>query len=169
MKNPSIALLATAALITLHSTPSWSEPTLQTTQSGSQEEIIRLEKNINKNYRDIKSINDLGVVQLKLGHYDKAITQFQKALEIDPPYTLGPLFSGNIYTDAEVYQDKIKEFQSLLHLRHGKVGDQNGNFPLPDNFFCTVGICCQQGGKDVSVPGQMIFYHAKENRIIINN
>ena len=84
MKNPSIALLATAALITLHSTPSWSEPTLQTTQSGSQEEIIRLEKNINKNYRDIKSINDLGVVQLKLGHYDEAITQFKKAQKINP-------------------------------------------------------------------------------------
>ena len=116
MKNPSIALLATAALITLHSTPSWSEPTLQTTQSGSQEEIIRLEKNINKNYRDIKSINDLGVVQLKLGHYDEAITQFKKALEIDPPYTLGPLFSGNIYTDAEVYQDKIKEFQKVIKM-----------------------------------------------------
>jgi tetratricopeptide (TPR) repeat protein len=116
MKNPSIALLATAALITLHSTPSWSEPTLQTTQSGSQEEIIRLEKNINKNYRDIKSLNDLGIVHLKLGQYDEAIIQFKKALEIDPPYTLGPLFSGNIYTDAEVYQDKIKEFQKVIKM-----------------------------------------------------
>ena len=114
MKNPSKVLLATAALITIHSTPGWSEPILQATQSGTQGEIIRLEKNINKNYRDIKSINDLGVVQLKLGHYDEAITQFKKALEIDPPYTLGPLFSGNIYTAAEVYQDKIKEFQAVI-------------------------------------------------------
>ena len=116
MKNPSKALLATAALITLHSTPSWSEPTLQATQSGSQEEISRLERNIEKNYRDIKSINDLGVVQLKLGHYGEAITQFKKALEIDPLYTLGPVFSGNIYTDAENYQDKIKEFQKVIEM-----------------------------------------------------
>ena len=116
MKNPSKALLVTAALITLHSTPSWSEPTLQATQSGSQEEISRLENNIEKNYRDIKSVNDLGVVQLKLGHYDEAITQFKKALEIDPLYTLGPVLSGNIYTDAENYQDKIKEFQKVIEM-----------------------------------------------------
>ena len=116
MKNPSKVLLATAALITLHSTPSWSEPTLQATQSGNQEEISRLERNIEKNYRDIKSINDLGVVQLKLGHYGEAITQFKKALEIDPLYTLGPVLSGNIYTDAENYQDKIKEFQKVIEM-----------------------------------------------------
>ena len=116
MKNPSKVLLATAALITLHSTPSWSGPTLQATQSGIQEEISRLENNIEKNYRDIKSVNDLGVVQLKLGHYDEAITQFKKALEIDPLYTLGPVLSGNIYTDAENYQDKIKEFQEVIEM-----------------------------------------------------
>jgi tetratricopeptide (TPR) repeat protein len=116
MKNPSKVILATAAFLTFHSMPSWSEPTLQATQSGSQEEISRLEKNIEKNYRDIKSINDLGVVQLKLGHYDEAITQFKKALEIDPLYTLGPVLSGNIYTDAENYQDKIKEFQKVIEM-----------------------------------------------------
>ena len=33
MKNPSKVLLATAALITLHSTAGWSEPILQITQS----------------------------------------------------------------------------------------------------------------------------------------
>ncbi len=114
MKKPSNVLLATAALITLHSTPSWSETNLKTTQSGTQDEISRLEKNIENNYRDIKSINDLGVVQLKLGHYDEAIIQFKRALEIVPSYTLGPVFSGNIYTDAEVYQDKIKEFQEVI-------------------------------------------------------
>ena len=70
MKHPSKVLLATAALITLYSTPSWSEPISQTIQSGTQEEISRLEKNIEKNYRDIKSIDDPGVVQLKLGHYE---------------------------------------------------------------------------------------------------
>jgi tetratricopeptide (TPR) repeat protein len=75
-----------------------------------------LERNIEKNYRDIKSINDLGVVQLKLGHYGEAITQFKKALKIDPLYTLGPVFSGNIYTDAENYQDKIKEFQKVIEM-----------------------------------------------------
>ena len=114
MKNPSKVLLATAAFITLHSTPSWSVPNLQVAQSGTQDEISRLEKNIEKNYRDIKSINDLGVVHLKLGQYDEAIIQFKKALEIDPPYTVGPIFFGNIYTDAENYQDKIKEFQEVI-------------------------------------------------------
>ena len=84
MKNPSKVLLATAALITIHSTPGLSEPILQATQSGTQGEISRLEKNIKKNYRDIKSINDLGVVQLKLGHYDEAITQFKKAQKFNP-------------------------------------------------------------------------------------
>jgi len=114
MKNPSKVLLATAALITIHSTPGWSEPILQATQSGTQGEISRLEKNIKKNYRDIKSLNDLGIVHLKLGQYDEAIIQFKKALEIDPLYTVGPVFFGNIYTDAENYQDKIKEFQAVI-------------------------------------------------------
>ena len=118
MKNPSKVLLATAALITIHSTPGLSEPILQATQSGTQGEISRLEKNIKKNYRDIKSLNDLGIVHLKLGQYDKAIIQFKKALEIDPPYTVGPVFFGNIYTDAENYQDKIKEFQAVIKTNH---------------------------------------------------
>jgi tetratricopeptide (TPR) repeat protein len=114
MKNPSKVLLATAVLMALHSTAGWSEPILKATQFDTKDEIIRLEKNIEKNYRDIKSLNDLGIVHLKLGQFDKAIIQFKKALEIDPPYTLGPLFSGNVYTDAENYQDKIKEFQEVI-------------------------------------------------------
>ena len=114
MKNPSKVLLATAALITIHSTPGLSDPILPATQSGTQGEISRLEKNIKKNYRDIKSLNDLGIVHLKLGQYDEAIIQFKKALEIDPLYTVGPVFFGNIYTDAENYQDKIKEFQAVI-------------------------------------------------------
>lgn len=115
MKNLNKSLLTVAALLTLHSTPGWSETVLNITQSETQEEISRLEKNIEKNYQDIKSLNDLGVVHLKLAHYDKAIAQFKKALGIDPVYTLGPVFSGNIYTDAENYQDKIKEFQEVIN------------------------------------------------------
>ena len=114
MKHPSKAILAAAALLTLYSAPSWAEPFLQTTQPNTQEEINRLEKNIEDNYRDIKSINDLGVVQLKLGHYDEAIIQFKKALEIGPSYTMGPVFFGDIYTDAKNYQDKINEFQEVI-------------------------------------------------------
>ena len=41
MKNPSKVILATAALITLHSTAGWSESILQITQSGTQEEISK--------------------------------------------------------------------------------------------------------------------------------
>ena len=114
MKNPRKVLLATAVLMTLHSTAGWSEPILKAAQPDTKDEIIRLKKNIERNYRDIKSLNDLGIVHLKLGQFDKAIIQFKKALEIDPPYTLGPLFSGNVYTDAENYQDKIKEFQEVI-------------------------------------------------------
>jgi tetratricopeptide (TPR) repeat protein len=110
MKNPSKVLLATAILMALHSTPGWSEPK----QSDAQDEISRLEKNIEKNYRDIKSINDLGVVHLKLSHFNEAILQFKKALEVEPHYTLGPVLSGNVYTDADNYQEKIKAFQEVI-------------------------------------------------------
>ena len=116
MKNPSKVLLATAVLMALHSTPGWSEPNLQFVQSDSQEEISRLKKNIEMNYRDIKSINDLGVVHLKLGQFEEAIIQFKRALEVAPRYTLGPVLSGNIYTDAENYQGKIKEFQEVIKM-----------------------------------------------------
>jgi tetratricopeptide (TPR) repeat protein len=114
MKKPSKVLLATAVLMALHSTPGWSEPSLKLTQSDVRDEIARLKKNIATNYRDIKSINDLGVVHLKRGHYEKAIAQFKRALEVAPRYTLGPVLSGNIYTDAENYQGKIKEFQEVI-------------------------------------------------------
>jgi tetratricopeptide (TPR) repeat protein len=114
MKKPSKVLLATAVLMALHSTPGWSEPNLKTTQSDTKDELIRLKKNIEMNYRDIQSINDLGVVHLKSGHYEKAIAQFKRALEVAPRYTLGPVLSGNIYTDAENYQRKIKEFQEVV-------------------------------------------------------
>ena len=114
MKKPSKVLLATAVLMALQSTPGWSEPSLKLTQSDARDEIARLEKNIATNYRDIKSINDLGVVYLKRGHYEKAIARFKRALEVAPRYTLGPVLSGNIYTDAENYQGKIKEFQEVI-------------------------------------------------------
>jgi tetratricopeptide (TPR) repeat protein len=114
MKHPSKAILAAATLLTFYSAPSWAESALQAAQLNTQEEISRLKKNIEDNYRDIKSINDLGVFQLKLGHSDKAITQLKKALEIGPSYTMGPLFFGDIYTDAKNYQDKINEFQEII-------------------------------------------------------
>jgi tetratricopeptide (TPR) repeat protein len=114
MKHPSKAILAAAALLTFYSAPSWAESIIQTTQPNTQEEISKLKGNIEKNYRDIKSINDLGVIHLKLGQFENAITQFKKALEISPNYTLGPMLSGNIYTDAEHHQEKIKELQKII-------------------------------------------------------
>jgi tetratricopeptide (TPR) repeat protein len=114
MKHPRKAILAAAALLTFYSAPSWAESVLQTTQPNTQKEISRLKENIEKNYRDIKSINDLGVIHLKLGQFENAIIQFKKALEISPNYTLGPMLSGNIYTDAEHHQEKIKELQKII-------------------------------------------------------
>ena len=114
MKHPKKAILAAAALLTFYSSPSWAESVIQTTQPNTQEEISRLKENIEKNYRDIKSINDLGVIRLKLGQFENAITQFKRALEISPNYTLGPMLSGNIYTDAEHHQEKIKELQKII-------------------------------------------------------
>ena len=114
MKNPRKAILAAAALLTFYSSPSWAEYVIQTTQPNTQEEISRLKVNIEKNYRDIKSINDLGVIHLKLGQFENAITQFKMALEISPNYTLGPMLSGNIYTDAEHHQEKIEELQKII-------------------------------------------------------
>jgi len=114
MKHPSKTILAAAALLTFYSSSSWAELVIKSTQPNTQEEISRLKENIEKNYRDIKSINDLGVIHLKLGQFENAITQFKMALEISPNYTLGPMLSGNIYTDAEHHQEKIKELQKII-------------------------------------------------------
>ena len=110
MQNPRKALLVTAGLIILHSAPGWSETGLKLTQQETQNEIIKLKENIEKDYRNIKSLNDLGVIYLKLGKYDQAIEQFKKALEVDPHYTVGPFLFGDIYTDAKNYQEKINDF-----------------------------------------------------------
>ena len=114
MKHPSKAILAAAALLTLYSAPSWASPGIQISQPSTHKEISRLQGNIEKNYRDIKSINDLGVIHLKLRQFEKAIAQFKKALDILPNYTLGPVLSGNIYTDAKHHQEKIKELQKII-------------------------------------------------------
>ena len=114
MKKARNTLLTTVALITLQANPGWSVPNIQINKTSNQIEINRLKKNIENNYRDIKSINDLGVIHLKIGQFEKAIVQFKKALEVSPIYTLGPVFSGNIYTDAESHHKKIKELQRII-------------------------------------------------------
>ena len=114
MKHPSKAILTATALLTFYSATCWSESVINKIQPNTQEEISRLKKNIENNYRDIKSINDLGVIHLKLRHFDKAIIQFKSALEISPNYTLGPILSGNIYTDAEHHQEMIEELQKII-------------------------------------------------------
>lgn len=118
MKFKSKTMLATAALLVLYSSPGWAEHDIQPIQPQIQEEISRLELNIEKNDLDIKSINDLGVIYLKLREFDKAITQFKKALETDPSYSMGPFLFGDIYTDAEHYQEKIDEFKKVINRNH---------------------------------------------------
>ena len=114
MQNPSKVLLVTAGLIILHSTPGWSETGLKLTQPEAKNEITKLKENIEKDYRNIKSLNNLGVIYLKLGKYDQAIEQFKKALEVDPHYTVGPFLFGDIYTDAKNYQEKINDFKDVI-------------------------------------------------------
>ena len=79
MKKTRNTLLTTVALITLQANPGWSVPDIKVNKTSNQIEINRLKKNIENNYRDIKSINDLGVIHLKMGQFEKAIVQFKKA------------------------------------------------------------------------------------------
>ena len=114
MQNPRKVLLAAAILIVFHSAQGWSETDFKLTQQETQNEIIKLKEKIGKDYRNIKSLNDLGVIYLKLGKYDLAIEQFKKALEVDPNYTIGPFLFGDIYTDAKIYQEKINDFKAVI-------------------------------------------------------
>ena len=114
MQNPRKVLLAATVLMILYSAQGWSETSLKLTQQEIQNEIIKLKENIEKDYRNIKSLNDLGVIYLKLGKHDQAIEQFKKALEIDPQYTVGPFLFGDIYTDAKNYQEKINDFKDVI-------------------------------------------------------
>tara|TARA_Y100001960_G_scaffold7310_1_gene7261 strand:+ start:968 stop:2242 length:1275 start_codon:yes stop_codon:yes gene_type:complete len=114
MQNPKKVFLSAAVLIILYSAPGWSESNLKLTQQETQNEIIKLKENIEKDYRNIKSLNDLGAIYLKLGKYEEAIKQFKKALEVDPNYTIGPFLFGNIYTDAKNYQEKINDFKDVI-------------------------------------------------------
>ena len=114
MQNPRKVLLAATVLMILSTAQGWSETSLKLTEQEIQNEIIKLKENIEKDYRNIKSLNDLGVIYLKLGKHDQAIDQFKKALEIDPHYTVGPFLFGDIYTDAKNYQEKINDFKDVI-------------------------------------------------------
>ena len=114
MQNPRKVLLAATVLMILYSAQGWPETSLKLTEQEIQNEIIKLKENIEKDYRNIKSLNDLGVIYLKLGKHDQAIDQFKKALEIDPHYTVGPFLFGDIYTDAKNYQEKINDFKDVI-------------------------------------------------------
>ena len=114
MQNPIKVLLVATVLIVLHSAPGWSETDLNLTQQETKNEINKLKENIEKDYRNIESLNDLGVIYLKLEKYDQAIEQFKKALEVDPQYTVGPFLFGDIYTDAKNYQEKINDFKDVI-------------------------------------------------------
>ena len=116
MKNPRKVLLATAVLIVLHSSTAWSDSSLRLKENENQNEITKLKEKIETNYSDIKSINDLGAIYLKLGKYEQAIKQFQKALEVDPGYTMGPFLFGDVYTDEKNYQSKINEFKDVIKI-----------------------------------------------------
>ncbi len=142
MKNSKKVLLAAAALVSIYSTPAFSEPNIEIKNSTSQEEINRLNKNISRNYQDIKSLNDLGVVYLKLAQYSEAIIQFKRALKIDPPYTLGPIFSGNIYTDVKVHEDKIKELMKVIDMNreYARAHNYLGLAYLKQNNYSTAKI-----------------------------
>ena len=114
MQNSRKVLLAATLLMVLYSAQGWPETSLKLTQQEIENEIIKLKENIEKDYRNIKSINDLGVIYLKLENYDQAIEQFRKALEVDPQYTVGPFLFGDIYTDAKNYQEKINDFKDVI-------------------------------------------------------
>ena len=64
MQNPRKVLLAAAILIIFHSVPGWSETDLKLTKQETQNEIIKLKENIEKDYRNIKSINDLSLIHI---------------------------------------------------------------------------------------------------------
>ena len=81
-----------------------------------QEEISKLRDKIKNNSQNIKFRNDLGIIYLKLKQYDKALTEFKNALEIDPEYSVGPFLSGSIYTDAASHQKKIDEFEEVIRV-----------------------------------------------------
>lgn len=84
-------------------------------------QIKKIESELNKNPRNPKLLNDLGVGYYLIGEYEKATTSLKNAVEIDP-YNSTYLFNlANAYSELEEYALSKKFYLDALDLNPGHI------------------------------------------------
>ncbi len=58
------------------------------------------------------------MIHEKLGHYDQAITNYNKAIDLNPDFALAYYSRGTTYQMLEDYERAIKDFEKYLELSH---------------------------------------------------
>lgn len=74
---------------------------------------------LKQTWGDIEMYVQQGRLYMSKGQYDQAISEFNKALEINPKYVNAYLYRGIAYMQKGQHDQAISEFNSLLRLKPG--------------------------------------------------
>jgi tetratricopeptide (TPR) repeat protein len=72
----------------------------------------------------------MGVAYREMGNYTQAISYYQKAISIDPNYSLAYYNMGVAYSDMENYTQALYNYRKAAQL-----GNENAQIWLEDNGY----------------------------------
>jgi tetratricopeptide (TPR) repeat protein len=70
--------------------------------------------------------NGLGIVYSDLGRYQEAVTEYRRAIELDPKYAAPHNGLGNVYGDLGRYQEAVTEYRRAIELDPKYATPHNG-------------------------------------------
>lgn len=92
---------------------------------GEYDKAIQLLQKSNANYPQIPTIQ-IGAMEIRQKHYQEALSQFDKALLVDPKNVFALYHRGVVYYEQEQYQNAIDEFNRALDIDPNDLPSLNG-------------------------------------------
>lgn len=86
-----------------------------------------------------RAFNNLGIAYMEKEQYDEAISQFEKAVQMDPTFEIGYYNLGVAYTGKGQYEEALARYQKVLqidpdhaqtHFKLGSIYQRRGSYDL---------------------------------------